>query len=223
MEFTATPLTPPKRSVACLAQITLTPDASTTRTVYWRASVGVDPASNLLIITPLSDPPNPVLDNKPAVPTAEPKPEHDTNTMAGKLAHLFHHDHATPVAAPVTDFPGVVDGKPLAGIRVPLAALDDRTHTVDTTANPAYILVPVAGDANDATLLRFEFDNWLSGKAEVEVLAGQLHQALKEVKPRRASTQAGVRSGRDNDGSTHPSGDAQYDPNWKQEWKHEWK
>jgi hypothetical protein len=257
MEFTATPLTPPKHAVPCLAQITLgsdgprhsammalTVDASATdradvgiitRKVYWRAAVGVDTAANALIITPLNNPPNPLLDNPPAEHTANPEqPEHDTSTFAGKIAHLFHHDHAAPVAKPVTEFPGTVDGKPLAGIRVPLAVLDAKHHVIDTASTPAYILIPVAtDDPRDAATLRFEFDSWLSAKADVEILATQIHQALEAAHPHGhhgaaaagagaplapVQTQAGIRSGRDNDGSTHPSGDKEYDPKWKQAW-----
>ncbi|CAK9786653.1 hypothetical protein CC85DRAFT_288624 [Cutaneotrichosporon oleaginosum] len=240
MEFTASPLPPAPHAVPCLAQITLgsdgprhsalmalTVDATATdradigvvaRKVYWRARVGVDLPSRSLIITP-SRSIEPLLDGPPA----REHPEHSS----GKT-HLFHnHNHVKPQPEPepVTTFPGVVDGRPLAAIRVPLSALDS-THCVVNTEPPAYILIPVAtDDPHDAATLRFEFDSWLCGKADVEILAGQIHQALEDHgKPIPAPaatehrTQEGVREGRDNDGSTHPSGDAPYDPEWKKSW-----
>lgn len=94
--------------------------------------------------------------------------------------------------------------------------------------------MPVNGDAGG--VLRFEFDSWLASKAELEVLGTQIGRALagEPVGPPPgqggAGAGAGTRreegmaekvqkwGGRDTDGSTHPSGDAEYKEGWQKEW-----
>jgi len=163
-------------------------------------------------------------------------PEHATSTLSGKIAHLLHHDKCSAPAAPkpVTGFPAVIDGKPLAGITVPLANLDKSHLLVSTKPKDMWVEIPVASNdpLKQATLV-FQFNDWLSGKADCEVLAHALEQAFAKApapapapapvasapqEPAESRSQAAIASGRDADGSTHPSGDAPYNENWKQAW-----
>lgn len=161
-----------------------------------------------------------------------PQADYNTSTLSGKIAHLFHHDQQARAANPVTSFPGVIDGQPLAGITVPISALDSKNYSF-SSSTPAYLLIPVVSDnPRNAATLRFEFDSWLTSKADLEVLGTELAQAIhpgsapvpppRDVQIEHESTselvKEGVWAGRDGDGSTHPSGDAPYKENWKSQW-----
>lgn len=125
----------------------------------------------------------------------------------------------------------MIDGKPLAAITVPLSNLDTKNYVVDTKSAHTYLLFPIKSDSPEGqATLRFEFDNWLSAKADVEILGTDIQRALNPDAPRYSSvtppsgagtplSQHATRLGRDNDGSTHPSGDAPYKEGWQKSWQ----
>jgi hypothetical protein len=216
------------------------------RQVFWRAQVGVTKVGGTqnvadgqdkLVIVALNTPPNQLMDRRPTDVAPAETPEQETSTLAGKIAHLFHHDSkASPQPSPITSFPGVIEGKPLAAITVPLTSLDGKHYVMDNQSSKTSILIPVAStDPEGQATLRFEFDNWLSSKADVEILHDQIQLALRNINhpavaavaapaaapvdpPMTAERAKAMWAGRDQDGSTHPSGDAQYDADWKKEW-----